>query len=86
MAIKTLFAKAGIGESAPLGEIFNVLFGKAFGVNVKGHLFNVQKTLTLFQYSKGGLNILNASVVSKGFGLSTVNSATKVAVRSLDRT
>jgi len=87
--INILFANAGIGDSAPLGEISEAQFDKVFGVNVKGLLFSVQKALSLFKEGVGGGGsiILNASVASsKGFGMSTVYSATKAAVRSFART
>jgi NAD(P)-dependent dehydrogenase (short-subunit alcohol dehydrogenase family) len=73
--IDILFANAGIGEFAPLGEISEAHFDKTFGINVKGLLFTVQKAL------------LNASIASsKGFETSTVYSATKAAIRSFART
>jgi NAD(P)-dependent dehydrogenase (short-subunit alcohol dehydrogenase family) len=85
--IDILFANAGIGEFAPLGEISEAHFDKVFGVNVKGLLFSVQKALPLFQDGAGGSIILNASVASSmGLDTSTVYSATKAAVRSFART
>src|SRR5436309_3487828 len=63
--IDVLFANAGGGEFAPLGEITEEQFEKTFSINVKGLLFTVQKALPLFQ--DGGSIILNASVAgSKG--------------------
>ena len=53
--IDILFANAGIGELAPLGEISEAHFDKAFGINVKGLLFTVQKALPLFQDGGGWL-------------------------------
>jgi NAD(P)-dependent dehydrogenase (short-subunit alcohol dehydrogenase family) len=83
--IDILFANAGVGEFAPLGEISEAHFDKTFGINVKGLLFTVQKALPLFQ--DGGSIILNASIASsKGFETSTVYSATKAAIRSFART
>ena len=80
-----LFANAGIGEFAPLGEISEAHFDKIFGINVKGVLFSVQKALPLFQ--DGGSIILNASIAaSKGMEALSVYSATKAAVRSFART
>jgi NAD(P)-dependent dehydrogenase (short-subunit alcohol dehydrogenase family) len=85
--IDILFANAGIGEFAPLGEITEAHFDKTFGINVKGLLFSVQKALPLFQDGRGGSIILNASIAStKGFETSTIYSATKAAVRSFART
>jgi NAD(P)-dependent dehydrogenase (short-subunit alcohol dehydrogenase family) len=65
--IDILFANAGVGEFAPLGEISEAHFDKTFGINVKGLLFTVQKALPLFQ-DGGGSIILNVSIASsKGF-------------------
>jgi NAD(P)-dependent dehydrogenase (short-subunit alcohol dehydrogenase family) len=66
--IDILFANAGVAEFAPLGEISEAHFYKTFGINVKGLLFSVQKSLPLFQDGGGGSIILNASIAaSKGF-------------------
>jgi NAD(P)-dependent dehydrogenase (short-subunit alcohol dehydrogenase family) len=68
-----------------LGAITEAHFDKTFGINVKGLLFTVQKTLPLIQDS--GSIILNASInASKGFETSSVYSATKAAIRSFART
>src|SRR5215204_5146302 len=83
--IDILFANAGIGELAPLGEISEAHFDKTFGVNVKGLLFSVQKALPLFQ--DGGSIILNASIgASKGIEGSSIYNASKAAIRSFART
>jgi len=80
-----VFANAGIGEFAPLGQITEDHFDKQFNVNVKGLLFTVQKALPLLQ--EGGSIVLNASIVSiKGNPALSVYSATKAAVRSFART
>jgi NAD(P)-dependent dehydrogenase (short-subunit alcohol dehydrogenase family) len=82
--IDILFANAGFGEFAKLGEISEAHFDKTFGINVKGLLFTVQKALPLFQ--DGGSIILNASIAgSKGIEAFSVYSATKAAVRSFAR-
>jgi NAD(P)-dependent dehydrogenase (short-subunit alcohol dehydrogenase family) len=85
--IDILFANAGVGELAPLGEITEAHFDKTFGINVKGLLFTVQKALPLFQDDgRGGSIILNASIASsKGIEALSVYSATKAAVRSFAR-
>ena len=80
--IDILFANAGVGELAPLGEITEAHFDKTFGINVKGLLFTVQKALPLFQDDDrgGGPIILNASIASsKGTEALSVYSATKAA-------
>ena len=80
-----VFANAGIGEFAPLGQITEDHFDKQFNVNVKGLLFTVQKALPLLQ--PGGSIVLNASIVTiKGNPAFSVYSATKAAVRSFART
>ena len=60
--IDVVFANAGGGELAPLGEITEEHFDRAFDINVKGLLFTVQKALPLIR--DGGSIILNASIVS----------------------
>src|SRR3954463_4641933 len=83
--VDVLFANAGGGKFAPLGEITEEHFDREFDTNVKGLLFTVQKALPLF--SDGGSIILNASIVSiKGMPAFSVYSATKAAVRSFART
>ena len=80
-----VFANAGTGEFAPLGQITENHFDKQFAVNVKGLLFTVQKALPLMR--SGGAIILNASIVSiTGSPAFSVYSATKAAVRSFART
>ncbi len=80
-----VFANAGIGELAPIGQITEEHFDKQFDVNVKGLLFTVQKALPLLR--DGGAIVLNASIVSiTGNPSFSVYSATKAAVRSFART
>jgi NAD(P)-dependent dehydrogenase (short-subunit alcohol dehydrogenase family) len=82
--IDILFANAGVGEFAALGEITEDHYDKIFDINVKGVLFTVQKALPLFR--DGGSIILNASVVgSMGTRAFSVYSATKAAVRNFAR-
>jgi NAD(P)-dependent dehydrogenase (short-subunit alcohol dehydrogenase family) len=82
--IDILFANAGIGEFARLGEITEEHYDKTFNTNVKGVLFTVQKALPLFR--DGGSIILNASTVaSMGTPAFGVYSATKAAVRNFAR-
>jgi NAD(P)-dependent dehydrogenase (short-subunit alcohol dehydrogenase family) len=83
--LDVLFANAGGGEFAPLGEITEEHFDKTFSTNVKGMLFTVQKALPLLQ--DGASIILAASTTSiKGGPAFSVYSATKAAVRSFART
>ena len=83
--VDIVFANAGTGKFAPLGQITEEHFDKQFDVNVKGLLFTVQKALPLLR--PGGSIVLNASIVAtKGNQAFSVYSATKAAVRSFART
>ena len=83
--IDILFASAGRGEFAPIGQITEQHFDDTFDLNVRGTLFTVQKALPLF--TDGGSIILNGSIVSiKGFPAFGVYAASKAAVRSFART
>lgn len=82
--IDVLFANAGGGEFAPLGQISEEHFDKTFGINVKGTLFTVQKALPLIP--DGGSIILTGSTAgSTGSPAFSVYGATKAAVRSFAR-
>ena len=83
--IDVLFANAGIGNRARLGEITDKHIDDLLSINIKGVIFTVQKALPLL--APGASVILNASIVaSKGFAEWSVYSATKAAVRSFART
>lgn len=83
--LDVLFANAGLGEFAPLGQISEAHFDKTFGVNVKGTLFTVQKVLPLMP--DGASIVINGSMVSiKGIPAFGVYAATKAALRSFART
>jgi len=83
--IDVLFASAGYGEAAPIGEVTEEHFDKTFDLNVRGTLFTVQKALPLVV--DGGSIIMNGSIASvKGFGAFGVYNASKAAVRSFART
>jgi len=83
--IDVLFASAGTGEAVKLGEITEQHFDAAFGLNVRGTLFAVQKALPLF--NDGGSIFMNGSIASvKGFPGFGVYSASKAALRSFART
>ena len=82
--IDVLFASAGRGEFAKIGEVSEEHFDATFGLNVRGTLFTVQKALALF--SDGGSIILNGSITGvKGFPSFSVYAASKAAVRSFAR-
>jgi NAD(P)-dependent dehydrogenase (short-subunit alcohol dehydrogenase family) len=82
--LDVLFANAGSGLLAPLGEITEEHFDRTFNTNVRGMLFTVQKALPLMP--PGSSIILNASTTTiKGTPAFSVYSATKAAVRSFAR-
>jgi NAD(P)-dependent dehydrogenase (short-subunit alcohol dehydrogenase family) len=82
--LDVLFANAGGGSVAPLGQITEEQFDKTFHTNVRGLLFTVQKALPLMP--SGSSIVLNASTTSiKGTPGLSVYSATKAAVRSFAR-
>jgi NAD(P)-dependent dehydrogenase (short-subunit alcohol dehydrogenase family) len=83
--IDVLFANAGIGPRARLGEITDKHIEDLLSINIKGVIHTVQKALPLL--APGASVILNASIVaSRGFAEWSVYSATKAAVRSFART
>jgi NAD(P)-dependent dehydrogenase (short-subunit alcohol dehydrogenase family) len=82
--VDVLFANAGLGALAPLGEITEASFDLTFDVNVKGTLFTVQKALPLMR--AGGSIILTGSTTgSMGTPAFSVYSATKAAIRNFAR-
>ncbi|MBL8894665.1 MAG: SDR family oxidoreductase [Rhizobiales bacterium] len=79
-----LFANAGTGALAPLGEITPEQYDETFDVNVKGLLFTVQKAVPLM--SAGSSIILTGSSAgAMGTAQFSVYSATKAAIRNLAR-
>lgn len=83
-SLDILFANAGVGEFAPLGDITSEHFDYAFDINVKGTLFTVQKALPLL--NRGGSILLTGSTVGvKGTPAFSVYSASKAAVRNFAR-
>jgi NAD(P)-dependent dehydrogenase (short-subunit alcohol dehydrogenase family) len=83
--IDILFANAGGGSFAPLGEITEEQYDTTFATNVKGTLFTVQKALPLMK--EGGSIILTGSTTgTTGTPAFSVYSASKAAVRNFART
>lgn len=79
-----LFANAGTGGFAKLGEITPDHYDQIFDVNVKGTVFTVQKALPLM--SAGGSIILTGSSTGvMGTPAFSIYSATKAAIRNLAR-
>jgi NAD(P)-dependent dehydrogenase (short-subunit alcohol dehydrogenase family) len=63
-SLDVLWASAGMGEPAPLGEITEAHFHAAFWLNARGTLFTVQKALPLF--NDGGSILMTGSNASLG--------------------
>ena len=83
--IDVLFASAGRGDLAKIGDVTEEQFDTTFDLNVRGTLFTVQKALPLF--TDGGSIFLNGSIASiKGFPAFGVYAASKADVRSFART
>jgi NAD(P)-dependent dehydrogenase (short-subunit alcohol dehydrogenase family) len=83
--VDVLFANAGVGQPAPLGQVTEDHLDYILGVNVKGAVFTVQKALPVL--NDHASVILSGSIWTvegpEGFG---VYSATKAATRSFART
>ena len=80
-----VFASAGKGEAATLGEITEQHFDTTFDLIVRGTLFTVQKALPLL--NDGASILMTGSVASvKGFPGFGVYAASKAALRSFART
>jgi NAD(P)-dependent dehydrogenase (short-subunit alcohol dehydrogenase family) len=83
-SIDVLFANAGGGNLAPLGQITPEQYDETFDINVKGTLFTVQKALPLLK--PGSSIILNGSTTGvKGTAAFSVYSASKAALRNFAR-
>ncbi|MBW8855928.1 MAG: SDR family oxidoreductase [Bradyrhizobium sp.] len=83
-SLDILFANAGTGELAALGEITPEQYDQTFDVNVKGLIFTVQKALPLM--TAGASIILTGSTAGvMGQPQFSVYSASKAAIRNLAR-
>jgi NAD(P)-dependent dehydrogenase (short-subunit alcohol dehydrogenase family) len=79
-----VFANAGGGEFAALGEITEEHVDRWLSINIKGTLFTVQKALPLLP--DGASIVMNGSIAAvKGFPAFSVYAATKAAIRSFAR-
>jgi len=82
--IDVVFASAGHGGRAPLGEITEEQFDSLFSLNSRGTLFTVQKALPLMR--DGGSIIMNGSIAHlKGMPGLGVYAGSKAALRSFAR-
>lgn len=82
--VDIVFANAGTGNFALLGDITPEQYQQVFDINVKGTLFTVQKALPLMQ--PGGSIILTGSTTGEmGTASFSIYSATKAAIRNFAR-
>lgn len=82
--IDVVFASAGHGGRAPLGEITEEQFDSLFSLNSRGTLFTVQKALPMMR--NGGSIIMNGSIAHlKGMPGLSVYAGSKAALRSFAR-
>jgi len=83
-SIDVLYTNAGIGATAPLGEITEEQFDETFRINTRGTLFTVQKALPLF--NNGGSIVITGSNASiKGVPLYSVYAGSKAALHAFAR-
>jgi NAD(P)-dependent dehydrogenase (short-subunit alcohol dehydrogenase family) len=83
--LDVLFANAGGGAFAPLGEITTEQFRDAFATNVGGTLFTVQAMLALL--NPGASIVQTGSTVAHGGAAAfSLYAATKAAISSFGRT
>jgi NAD(P)-dependent dehydrogenase (short-subunit alcohol dehydrogenase family) len=80
-----VFANAGAGSMAKLGEITSEHIEETFDTNVKGTIFTVQKALPLMREG-GSIILTGSSAGTTGAPGMTAYSASKAAVRNLART
>jgi NAD(P)-dependent dehydrogenase (short-subunit alcohol dehydrogenase family) len=83
-SIDVLYANAGTGEAANLGEITEDHFDQTFGLNTRGTLFTVQKALPLL--NDDGSILMTASIASiKGWPGWSVYAGSKAALHAYAR-
>jgi len=82
--IDVVFASAGHGGRAMLGEITEDQFDSLFSLNSRGTLFTVQKAIPMMR--NGGSIIMNGSIAHlKGMPGLSVYAGSKAALRSFSR-
>lgn len=83
--LDAVVANAGLGDGARLQDVTEEQFDFVFGVNTKGSLLTVQKSLPLLAASASVI-LLASSTIHQGADRMGVYAASKAAVRSLGRT
>jgi NAD(P)-dependent dehydrogenase (short-subunit alcohol dehydrogenase family) len=83
--LDAVVANAGLGDGARLQDVTEEQFDHVFGVNTKGSLLTVQKSLPLLA-EPASVILLASSTIHQGADRMGVYAASKAAVRSLGRT
>jgi len=82
--LDVVVANAGLGDGTPLAEVTEEQFDFVFGVNTKGSLLTVQKSLPLLA-RPASVILLGSTTIHQGMARMGVYAASKAAVRSLGR-
>lgn len=83
--LDAVVANAGLGDGALLADVTEEQFDFVFGVNTKGSLLTVQKSLPLLA-RPASVILLGSTTIHQGADRMGVYAASKAAVRSLGRT
>jgi len=83
--LDAVVANAGLGDGGRLQDITEEQFDYVFGVNTKGSLLTVQKSLPLLA-APASVILLASTTIHQGADRMGVYAASKAAVRSLGRT
>ena len=83
--LDVVVANAGLGDGARLTDVTEEQFDHVFGVNSKGSLLTVQKSLPLLA-DTASVILLGSTTIHQGVDRMGVYAASKAAVRSLGRT
>lgn len=83
--LDVLFANAGGGEFAALGDISLEHYTDTFNTNVRGTVFTVQKALPLLNEG-ASIVLAGSTAASNGTPAFSIYAASKAAIRSLGRT
>lgn len=83
--LDAVVANAGLGDGARLQDVTEEQFDFVFGVNTKGSLLTVQKSLPLLT-EPASVILLASSTIHQGADRMGIYAASKAAVRSLGRT
>jgi NAD(P)-dependent dehydrogenase (short-subunit alcohol dehydrogenase family) len=83
--LDVVVANAGTGDGSRLQDVTEEQFDHVFGVNTKGSLLTVQKSLPLLA-APASVILIASSTIHQGAERMGVYAASKAAVRSLGRT